>query len=108
PYTYLVEGLVSQVLSGQEVQCSSKELAVVQPPSGYSCASYLDPFVVTSGGYLVNPDSGSDCQYCSERTADEWLYRMFNMQSSHRWRDVGLFCAFIVINVSWLFCSVFY
>ncbi|KIJ16544.1 hypothetical protein PAXINDRAFT_113734 [Paxillus involutus ATCC 200175] len=100
PYTYLVEGLVSQVLSGQEVHCSSKELAVVQPPSGYSCASYLDPFVVTSGGYLVNPDSGSDCQYCSERTADEWLYRMFNMQSSHRWRDVGLFCAFIVINTA--------
>ncbi|KAF9225036.1 hypothetical protein BS17DRAFT_731853 [Gyrodon lividus] len=99
PYTYLIEGLVSQVLSGQEVHCSSKELAVIQPPLGYSCASYLEPFIATSGGYLVNPDGGSDCQYCSESTADEWLDRMFNIRYSHRWRDVGLFCVFIAFNI---------
>lgn len=73
---------------------------MIQPPSGYSCASYLDPFVSSSGGYLQNPDGGSDCLYCSASTADAWLFRMFNIQYGHHWRDVGLFCAFIVFNVS--------
>lgn len=87
------------VLSGQPVQCAAKEYAVVQPPSGYSCASYLDAFVASAGGYLANPDAGSDCLYCSASTADAWLYRTFNIQYVHRWRNVGLFCVFIVFNV---------
>lgn len=90
---------LSTVLSGQPIQCAAKEFAVIQPPPGYSCASYLDPFVASAGGYLGNPDAGSDCLYCSASTADAWLYRMFNIQYAHRWRNVGLFCAFIVFNV---------
>ena len=73
---------------------------MIQPPSGFSCASYLDPFVSSAGGYLENPDAGSDCLYCSASTADAWLLRMFNIQYAHRWRNVGLFCAFIAFNVS--------
>ncbi|KAG8216186.1 ABC-2 type transporter-domain-containing protein [Butyriboletus roseoflavus] len=99
PYTYLIEGLVSQILSGQSIQCSAKEFAVIQPPSGYSCASYLDPFISSSGGYLQNPDAGSNCLYCSASTADAWLFSTFNIQYVHRWRNVGLFCAFIVFNI---------
>ncbi|KAI9570995.1 ABC-2 type transporter-domain-containing protein [Boletus coccyginus] len=99
PYTYLIEGLVSQILSGQSVQCAAQEYAMIQPPSGFSCASYLDPFISNSGGYLQNPDAGSTCLYCSFSTADAWLYNSFNIQYVHRWRNVGLFCAFIVFNV---------
>ncbi|KAF8126758.1 ABC-2 type transporter-domain-containing protein [Boletus edulis] len=107
PYTYLIEGLVSQILSGQPVQCSATEFAVIQPPSGYSCASYLDPFISSAGGYLQNPDAGSNCLYCSASTADAWLYRMFNIQYAHRWRNVGLFCAFIVFNICAMFAFTY-
>ncbi|KAG6380437.1 hypothetical protein JVT61DRAFT_8576 [Boletus reticuloceps] len=107
PYTYLIEGLVSQILSGQPVQCSATEFAVIQPPSGYSCASYLDPFISSAGGYLQNPDAGSNCLYCSTSTADAWLYRMFNIQYAHRWRNVGLFCAFIVFNICAMFAFTY-
>ncbi|KAG9310127.1 ABC-2 type transporter-domain-containing protein [Chiua virens] len=104
PYTYLIEGLISQILQGQSVQCAPQEYAIVQPPSGYSCASYLDAYVASAGGYLNNPNAGSDCQYCSSRTADAWLARQFNIQYAHRWRNVGLFCAFITFNV----CAIYF
>ena len=72
---------------------------MIPPPSGYTCASYLDPFIASAGGYIQNPDAASGCLYCSDSTADAWLYRSFNIQYVHRWRNVGLFCAFIVFNV---------
>ena len=61
----------------------------------------------TSGGYLDNPDARSDCLYCSARTADAWLYSTFNIQYVHRWRNAGLFCTFIVFNVSWCLFFLF-
>ena len=52
-----------------------------------------------AGGYLANPDSTTACQFCSFRTADEFLYLSFNIKYSNRWRDVGIFIAFIAFNV---------
>ncbi|KAH7929028.1 hypothetical protein BV22DRAFT_1057873 [Leucogyrophana mollusca] len=104
PYTYLIEGLVAQVVGGgQLITCSSEELSIVEPPSGYTCGSYLGPYILSQGGYVVDPDASSGCEYCSERTADAWLYRMFNIQYSHRWRDLGFFCAFIVFNTAMVY-----
>lgn len=60
----------------------------------------MDPYISRAGGYLSNPDSTSDCRFCSFRTTDEFLDLSFNIKYSHRWRDVGIFIAFIIFNVS--------
>ena len=80
-----------------------REFAVIQPPSRYTRASYLDPFIASAGGSIQNPDAASGCLYCSDGTADAWLYRSFNIQYAHRWRSVGLSCAFIAFNVCFWF-----
>ena len=52
-----------------------------------------------AGGYLTNPDATTACQFCSFRTTDEFLDLSFNIKYSNRWRDVGIFIAFIAFNV---------
>ena len=66
----------------------------------------MDPYISRAGGYLTNPDSTSACQFCSFRNTDEFLDLSFNIKYSNRWRDVGIFIAFIVFNVRGYF--VFY
>ncbi|KDQ32534.1 hypothetical protein PLEOSDRAFT_153783 [Pleurotus ostreatus PC15] len=98
PYTYLIAGTLGQAIGHQDMVCSEKEIAIVNPPSGNTCAQYFQSYITNNGGYLNNPDAASACQFCSTRTTDEYLERTFNIQYSHRWRDVGIFCAFIVFN----------
>ena len=63
------------------------------------CSQYMNPYIAYAGGYLANPDSTSDCRFCPFRTTDEYLDVLFNIKYSNRWRDVGIFIAFIVFNV---------
>lgn len=116
PYTYLIEGLLGQgkyantslillpnnlvAVGNQEISCAAKEFVSLEPPSGLSCGSYLQSFITQNGGYLINADATSACQYCVFRTTNEWLLTRFNIRYSHRWRDVGIFCVFILFNVS--------
>lgn len=117
PYTYLIGGLLGQgsplpsspadmdlrvflAIGHQNIVCSEKEIATVNPPSGNTCAQFFQDYIANHGGYLNNPGATSGCEFCSTRTTDEYLGRTFNIQYSHRWRDVGIFCAFIVFNVN--------
>ena len=59
----------------------------------------MSPYISRAGGYLVNPNSTEDCRFCSFRNTDEFLDLSFNIKYSNRWRDVGIFIAFIVFNV---------
>lgn len=52
-----------------------------------------------AGGYLTNPNATSECLYCPFQTTDQYLYSGFNIEYSHRWRDVGILFGFIVFNV---------
>ena len=82
------------------IVCSPVELVTIQPPSGQSCSQYMSPYISMAGGYLTNPDASSDCQYCSFSSTDGFLGLSFNIFYSHHWRNLGIFAAFIVINVS--------
>jgi ATP-binding cassette subfamily G (WHITE) protein 2 (SNQ2) len=101
PHTYLIEGLLGQALGEQDINCSAVELVSINPPSGMSCAEYMNPFISRAGGYLTNPEATSACQFCSTRTTDQFLEASFNIFYSHRWRNVGIMLAFIGFNVSW-------
>ena len=84
----------------RDIVCSPLEFAIVSPPSGQTCSAFLEPFASFAGGYINNPDATENCQYCAFRTADQLLLQSFNIQYSHRWRNVGIFIVFIVFNVS--------
>lgn len=117
PYSYLIEGLLGTgeyhqnrcfdvcshdclVIGRTEIYCSAVEFVQLVPPAGQSCSSYLDPFISVVGGYLTDPSATESCAYCPFRTADQFLSNTFSIEYSHRWRNVGIFIAFIFFNVS--------
>ena len=106
PFTYLIEGVVGQAVGRSEINCASTEFVTIQPPSGQTCTQYLQTYISEAGGYLANPNATSDCSYCSSRTTDEFLYRNFNILYDHHWRDLGIFIAYCLFNVS--SCRLFF
>ncbi|KAG1859914.1 ABC-2 type transporter-domain-containing protein [Suillus tomentosus] len=100
PFTYLIEGLFGQAVSGQAIVCASTELVPIVPPSGLTCANYMDPFMSYAGGYLANPNATSNCLYCPFQTTDQYMFTGFNIEYSHRWRDVGIMLGVTLFNVS--------
>ncbi|KIM37032.1 hypothetical protein M413DRAFT_448754 [Hebeloma cylindrosporum] len=107
PYTYLVEGLLGQAIGGYQVNCSPIEFSTINPPSGMTCEQYMNPYIASMGGYLTNPTASAACQFCSVRTTDEFLKNAFNIYYSHRWRNFGIFVAFICFNVFLVFALTY-
>ena len=119
PFTYLIEALLGQggfissirdymcsilslAIGHQLINCSDKELVTLEPPSGQTCGEFMARYISSRGGYLTNPDASTTCQFCSSRTTDEWMEPTFNIFYQHHWRDFGLFCVYIIFNVSFL------
>ncbi|RXW18211.1 hypothetical protein EST38_g7644 [Candolleomyces aberdarensis] len=98
PFTYLIAGLVGQAVGRQPINCSGEELVTIQPPAGQTCGSFMGEYIQRAGGYLINSDAASDCQFCSSRNTDEWLGPTFNIYWHDRWRNLGLFICYIVFN----------
>jgi len=96
PFTYLIEGLLVNAVSGSSVVCKTTELTYLTPPSGTSCADWLAPYVATAGGYSQVVDG--NCGFCQYSSGDEFLAGLL-MSFDHRWRDVGFMCAYIVFNL---------
>ncbi|KIK61032.1 hypothetical protein GYMLUDRAFT_166677 [Collybiopsis luxurians FD-317 M1] len=99
PYTYVIEGLLGQALGRQSIQCADVELATLTPPSGLTCGQYMANYISQAGGYLANPDATSSCNFCSTATTDQFLLSSFNISYSHRWRNIGFLCIYIVFNI---------
>ncbi|KAL5527915.1 hypothetical protein ACEPAG_6716 [Sanghuangporus baumii] len=107
PFTYLIEGLIGQALGRAEVNCSQTEFVTVQPPSGQTCAQYMNTYISNHGGYLQNPDASSSCNFCAYRTTDEFLESSFNIMYSHRWRDVGFMMVYICFNIAAIYVMTY-
>jgi ATP-binding cassette, subfamily G (WHITE), member 2, SNQ2 len=84
-------------LRGQPVQCEAQETAHFNPPPNQTCASYAGAFASASTGYLLNPEATSDCQYCPYTTGDDYLATL-NISADDKWRDFGIFLAFVISN----------
>ena len=102
PYTYLTEALLGQAIGRTEIQCAAVELVTITPPAAQTCADYMAPYIASAGGYLTGTSdaAGAACQYCSFATTDAFLGLTFNIFYDNHWRDLGIFAAFIVFNVS--------
>jgi ABC-type multidrug transport system permease subunit len=109
PFTRLIGGMVVTELHDRPVRCTTMEFNSFTSPPGQDCGSYLSDFFAAEGpGYLLNNVTEA-CQYCAYRVGDEF-YKPLGYEFSNRWRDLGIFAAFIGSNLIILFiavCSLF-
>ena len=99
PFTYLIAGMTGTGLQGRPVHCLQDELAIFNPSSGQTCQRYLEPyFQLGAPGYLTNPSSTSNCEYCSFTNADQYL-ALSRIDPSDRYRNLGIGFGFILFNI---------
>lgn len=86
PATYWIGGMLAATLDGVPVQCAPSETARFDVPQNQTCQSYAGEFARTAGGYLLNPDATSDCQYCPYSSGNQYLTTL-NINSDDKWRS---------------------
>ncbi|QUC23777.1 uncharacterized protein UV8b_08018 [Ustilaginoidea virens] len=107
PFTRLIGGMVTTALHGLEVVCTSAEVNRFTAPDNTTCGEYMSPFFERgSPGYLVRNDT-QNCEYCAYKVGDEF-YKPLGMSFDHRWRELGLYAAFVGSNVMILFAAIRY
>ncbi|KXT14830.1 hypothetical protein AC579_4072 [Pseudocercospora musae] len=97
PSTYWIGGVLAATLNKVPVQCAESETAHFNAPPGQTCQGYAGDFARTSGGYLLNPDANTDCMMCPYSVGNQYLASL-NIQASEKWRDFGIFLAFVFTN----------
>ncbi|KAF4338536.1 ATPase [Fusarium beomiforme] len=97
PSTYWIGGILAATLNGTPVECSSEETAKFDAPPGQTCQEYAGAFADSTGGYLLNPDATSACEFCPISSGNDYLASL-NIDASDKWRDFGIFLAFCVSN----------
>ncbi|OTA81656.1 hypothetical protein M434DRAFT_401324 [Hypoxylon sp. CO27-5] len=97
PCTYWIGGILSAALENVPVRCDPSETAQFDAPPNQTCESYAGDFARSAGGYLLNPDATSGCQYCPYSVGDQYLTTL-NLSADEKWRDFGIFLAFCITN----------
>ncbi|KAL5335822.1 ABC-2 type transporter-domain-containing protein [Aspergillus crustosus] len=107
PFTRIISGMVTTELHDRPVVCTPSEYNRFQAPLGQTCGEYMQAFFDRGGiGYLAD-NATRDCEYCAYRVGDEY-YRAFQMSFDDRWRDLGIYAAFIGSNLIILFLAARY
>ena len=86
PCTYWIGGMLAATLDGARVQCAPEETAKFDAPPNQTCGEYAGSFADMSGGYLLNPDSTSGCQFCPYSSGNQYLQTL-NIDVSDKWRS---------------------
>jgi ATP-binding cassette subfamily G (WHITE) protein 2 (PDR) len=97
PFTYLVDAMLSTGIANTNVTCASNEYLNFQTPSG-SCGAYMQPYINTFGGYLLDPEATDNCTFCAIRSTNVFLASV-SSSYSHRWRNFGIMWVYVVFNV---------
>ncbi|KAF2734360.1 ABC transporter [Polyplosphaeria fusca] len=107
PFTRLIGGMIVTELHERPVECTSMEFNSFQAPRGEDCGTYMsDFFGAGAPGYLLN-NATDFCQYCAYKVGDQF-YEPLGYDFKNRWRDFGIFTAFIGSNLIILFLAARY
>ena len=99
PFSYLVSAMLSTAVANTEVVCAANEIINFAPPSGQTCDQYLEGYLTSAGGKLLNPNDTQTCQYCQIVDTNVFLARV-QSHYSERWRDFGLMWVYIIFNIA--------
>ncbi|KAB5566368.1 ABC-2 type transporter-domain-containing protein [Coniochaeta sp. 2T2.1] len=104
PFTRLIGGMTVTALHDVPVVCTSTELNRFTAPAGQTCGEYMARFFDRGGaGYIVD-NATSACEYCAYKVGDQF-YEPLGFSFDHRWRDLGIFIAFVGSNLIILFMA---
>ncbi|GKZ28499.1 hypothetical protein AbraIFM66950_008357 [Aspergillus brasiliensis] len=96
PFTYLIGGLLGEVLWDSPVHCGEKEWVNIALPANETCGSYMNTFVESAGGYIRDANSQTSCQYCQYAKGSEYALQ-FNLKAEYySWRDTGITALFCI------------
>lgn len=98
PTTYFMDGLISTAIGQAPVHCAANEFLKFNSPDNTSCGAYLQPYIETMGGYLLNAEATEICEYCQIDNTDQFL-STFSASFHNRWRNFGLMWVFVAVNV---------
>ena len=102
PFTRLVSGMVTTELHDRKVVCTQQEYNLFPAPPGQPCGQYMSDFFSAGGpGYLAR-NATEACSYCAYRVGDQF-FTPLGISYEHRYRDLGIFAAFIASNLILLF-----
>ncbi|KAJ5776968.1 hypothetical protein N7520_000214, partial [Penicillium odoratum] len=104
PFTRLISGMVVTELHGRNVECKTSEYNQFTAPANQTCGEYMSDFFERGGaGYLLD-NATQVCEYCAYKVGDQF-YETYEMSFTHRWRDLGIFIAFVCSNLIILFLA---
>lgn len=105
PFTRLIAGMAATELTGREVICTAQEFSRFVAPLGQTCGEYMGAFFEAGGvGYLA-ANATSDCEFCAYKDGQQFLAEM-EMHWGNRWRDMGIYAAFVGSNLVIIFLAV--
>lgn len=90
PWSYILGGKVFFVNRNVNIECDADEFNVLQAPSGQTCGAYMANFINNGAGYLSDPTSTGECQYCPYSSGNEYLETLGITSSVIGWRNVGI------------------
>ncbi|KAF2021330.1 hypothetical protein BU24DRAFT_19386 [Aaosphaeria arxii CBS 175.79] len=104
PFTRLIGGMIVTELHELPVTCTNMEFNRFTAPDGQDCGSYMSDFFSSGApGYLLN-NATNMCEYCAFKVGDQF-YEPLGYEFKNRWRDFGIFTAFIGSNLIILFLA---
>ncbi|KAI0829168.1 ABC-2 type transporter-domain-containing protein [Hypoxylon sp. FL0890] len=103
PFTRLIGGTVTTALNGLPVNCKPWELNTFTAPEGQTCGEYMAPFFEKGAGYIVD-NATNVCHYCAYKVGNQF-YEPLGFSFDYRWRDLGIFLAFVGSNLIILFTA---
>ncbi|KAF7718846.1 ABC-2 type transporter / CDR ABC transporter family protein [Penicillium ucsense] len=102
PFTYLVGGLLGEILWDVKVECEPSEYVTFSAPSGQTCGEYMSDFLSSRPGYLLDPNSTS-CSFCQYSSGAEYA-KTFNLQAKYySWRDTAITALFCISSYALVF-----
>lgn len=92
PFNYMMGSLLVFADFDWQVECKETEFARFDPPSGQTCARYLEAWLQGPGlgNNLVNPDATSQCKVCQYTVGRDYLATINLGDSVYGWRDAGI------------------
>lgn len=91
-------------LHNRKVECTPGEFNQFRAPDGKDCGTYMEDFFSRGApGYILD-NATNVCRYCAYKVGDEF-YQPLGYEFDNRWRDLGIFAAFIGSNLIILFLA---
>ena len=99
PFTYLASAMLSTGVANAKATCLDYELLHFAPAAGQTCGAYMSNFVKMAGGYVANPESTTDCAFCTISDTNVFLTAV-SAKYEDRWRNFGILWLFVIFNIA--------